>query len=304
QSSFGFEPDLEGITFDFAAGAVTTVPTAEPIEVTRKYTDILPSFNVKLDLTDNFLMRFSANRTMSRPSLTSISPKTTVSAQTLSMTTNNPELDPFRADNFDITAEYYFEEGGAINVGYFYKDIVSLVETKSDTVILNVLHVNTNESVPTEFSRSQLVNDKGMAVNGVELSYQQPFDFMLEGLGVLTNYTFVEPLGDAILQGNSKHNYTVSGYYETDVVGARLTYTYRDGYFVKFESGSRDDVFADAYGTLDATLSYSINENFTLTFDATNLLEELNIQRFQPIDLPYDTSDSGRRFSLGVRATF
>lgn len=52
QKSVGVAPDLTAITFD-QQGSVTRVPAAAPLTIERNYTDILPSLNLKYDLTDD-----------------------------------------------------------------------------------------------------------------------------------------------------------------------------------------------------------------------------------------------------------
>jgi TonB-dependent receptor len=144
-------------------------------------------------------------------------------------------------------------------------------------------------------------------VGGAELSYQQNFDFLpapFDGFGVLANYTYMDSRGATRLQGASKNNYTGSLYYEKGRFGGRLTYTYRDEYYLGIEGNAQDDRIQQAFGTLDGNMTFNVLESVSLVVEATNILQAVDRIRFQPIDLPSFYTDNGRRILFGVRASF
>ena len=49
------------------------------------------------------------------------------------MTAGNPELDPFRADAYDLAFEWYFADEALLSVALFHKDIESFVQTMRET---------------------------------------------------------------------------------------------------------------------------------------------------------------------------
>ena len=310
QTSVGISPDLNGITFEPQAGSATRVPSAQPFAVDRSYVDYLPSLNLKFDLTDDFLVRFAAARTMSRPGLTQISPTVTASGSTQSLTANNPELDPFRANNFDLSGEWYFSQDGLLATTLFYKQIVSQVVREQTQIPLTITQINADGSrtpLNQTWTLSRLVNGAGTAVSGAEFSYQQGFDFLpapFDGFGFLGNYTYLESHGRERLQGASRNNYTASMYYEKGWLGTRLTYTYRDKFYSGVEGTSQDERIEQAFGTLDGTLTVNVNKNCSVVLEATNILEDTNRVVFEPIGISQFDTDSGRRVLLGIRASF
>jgi iron complex outermembrane receptor protein len=308
QTSVGVAPDLTAITVD-TGGTVTRVPAAAPLTVDRNYTDILPSLNLKYDLTDDLALRFAAARTMSRPALTEISPSVTANGANQTLTANNPQLEPFRANNFDLSAEWYFARGGLLSTTVFYKDIVSLVERQQTQIPLTITQISGDTRTPVQqiWTLSQLVNGKGTAVAGVEFSYQQNFDFLpapFDGFGVLTNYTYMDTHGGTPLQGASKNNYTASMYYEKGWFGGRLTYTWRDDFFLDVEGNTQDTRIQQAFGTLDGNITFNFNDHLSAVIEATNILEEVDKVRLMPIDLAQFYTDNSRRVLLGVRGSF
>jgi iron complex outermembrane receptor protein len=310
QQSVGVVPDLTAITFDPTQGSVTRVPAGAPVTVDRNYTDILPSLNLKYELTDDIALRFAASRTMSRPSLTQISPSVTASGSTRTLTANNPELDPFRSNNFDLSGEWYFSRGGLLATTLFYKDIVSLVERQQTQLSLTITELGpggTRTPVTQLWTSSQLGNGKGTAVSGIEFAYQQNFDFLpapFDGFGVLTNYTYMDTHGGTPLQGASKNNYTASMYYEKGWFGGRVSYTWRDDFYTGIEGNTQDTRIQQDFGTLDANISFNFNDHVSAVIEATNILEEVDQDRFVPIDLVGFYTDNGRRVLVGLRGSF
>ena len=310
QTSTGVAPDLNGITFEPQAGSITRVPAAGPLTVNRTYTDVLPSLNLKFGLTDDVVLRFAASRTMSRPTLTQISPSVGASGPAQTITANNPQLEPFRANNFDLSGEWYFADGGLLAATVFYKDIVSLVTRVQTQIPLTITQINgdgSRQPVNQIWTLSSLTNGPGTAVSGLEFSYQQNFDFLpspLDGFGFLGNYTYLENHGNQPLQGASRNNYTASIYYEKGPFGGRVAYTYRGEFYSGVEGNSQDTVFQQPFGTLDANVTYNVTDNLSLLLEATNILQDTDRTLFDPIDLPSDTFDNGRRVLFGLRASF
>ena len=98
------------MTDQWAQGNVSlSAPASSPFtafgqlgEVTRDYTDTLPSFNVVAELTDNLLLRLSGSKVMSRPELGNLAPTSGVTATTRTGNVNNPFLNPIRAKTADL----------------------------------------------------------------------------------------------------------------------------------------------------------------------------------------------------------
>lgn len=310
QLSRGVAPDLNNITFQPQAGSITNVPAAGPLTVDRSYNDVLPSLNLKFDVTDTFLMRLAASRTMSRPTLTQLSPTVSASGAAQTITENNPYLAPFRSNNVDVSGEWYFAQGGLLETTLFYKNLTSLVFQQNSAVPLTITQINgdgSRQPVQQVWTETSLVNGPGISVDGAEFSYQQNFDFLpapLDGLGALFNYTWLESHGSTPLQGASKNNYTAQLYYDKGRFGGQLVYTYRGKFYDHTEGNTQDQVIQQAFGTLDANITFNVTDHISLLVEATNLLDDTDRQRYEPINLIATYIDSGRRVLVGARGTF
>ena len=73
----------------------------------RSYTDILPSINLSRDLRSDLVLRLAAARTMARPDFTDVSPRVTLNPGSLTGQGGDPEIDPFRANQADVSLEWY-----------------------------------------------------------------------------------------------------------------------------------------------------------------------------------------------------
>ncbi|WP_068876808.1 MULTISPECIES: TonB-dependent receptor [unclassified Phenylobacterium] len=311
-SSRGVSPDLTGIRVLVDAGGTTTVPPAAPIAARNTYTEVLPSANVRLELTDDLQLRVAASRTMARPALVQLSPSTTINCfgGTCNLTANNPDLKPFISNNFDASVEWYPDPDTSVTVAVFAKDLQTLVRPQQDIVQLPVTFftasTNTTEVRQTNVNRTRPTNQKGVTLKGFEIGYQQVFTFLpglLENLGLQANYTFISNSDSNVLTAASKHNFNVSAFYETEKFGARLSYTWRD----KFVSSGLPDgnnglgIVTQSRGDLSVNLTYNFDHRISIVAEGVNMLDDVDKTRTNLGNLPQDYFDPGRQLLLGVR---
>ena len=286
----------------------------QPVTIDRSYTDILPSINVSFDLTEQIVLRVAAARTMARPDYTDIAPTVNLNVGSLSGSSGNPNLDPYRANQFDVSLEWYPNKDTIVAGALFYKDIESFI---TDKPIQQAFSVETNTpnlsrctsaATPTSpnlfncvFDINQRSNGGGGHIEGVELTVQAP---IWNGFGVQTNYTYSHAKtqsGDP-LPGNSENTFNFTGYYENDRLQARLGYTYRSDFFITFDRST--PLNQKALKSLDGQVSFAVTDNFTLTFDAINITNE-KIEQFSGGTFrPRAIYDNGRQYYAGLRFKF
>ncbi len=158
------------------------------VTVSQSYDDTLPSFNLAANLSRDFIVRLAAAKVMSRPQLGNLNPGGTISTTgTLSITSGNPMLQPFRAKTLDTSFEWYFEKNSFLGLGLFTKDISTYIQSlrtnvpyKETGLPMSLLPANfTGDEV---FQVTTPVNTNGGQLKGLELNFQQPFTF-LPGIG-------------------------------------------------------------------------------------------------------------------------
>lgn len=296
--------------------------------VTHEYSDTLPSLNLAAELTPDLVLRFAAAEVMARPNLGFLNPGATVSVAggARTVTTGNPKLDPFRAKTLDLGLEWYFNEGALLSAGLFYKDIDSYVQTSRETRPYNTsglpesLIAGTGASATDEFTFQQPLNTPGGDLKGYELSYQQPFSFLpglWQNLGVQLNYTHVEsdiqylsssgaPSAKGPMVGLSENAWNATLYYDDGDFSARVSAAYRDEYMNNVPGREGTDMEGTASTTtVDASLSYNLSKNLTVSLEGLNLTDEwVDMWIDSTRDLPISYTHTGRQYMIGLRYKF
>ncbi len=295
----------------------STSYTSAPVSKNGNYTDILPSINFSLDLSDNLVLRAAASETLIRPALTDIAYKRTVSLSEFKYRDGNPDLQPTYADQWEMGLEWYLEEGGLLAISYFEKEIQGVVRESLTGVVTGVTKYNDNGTIDGvyDFDVYQKVNAEGSYdVSGIELVAQIPFGRFhsaLEGFGVNANYTSLDNslTGSSDLgistpaEGLADETYNVTFYYENYNFDARISYNYKDKY-VEYIERDIYPVYRDAYGQTDISLGYNINDTVKVTLEGINITDEATQGYTIAPAFPTMYEFSGRRISLGLRAIF
>ncbi|HEY9256015.1 MAG TPA: TonB-dependent receptor [Stenotrophomonas sp.] len=312
-----------------STGYATVSGTPVQTTVDREYNDFLPSMNLVANITPDFLIRFGAAKVMSRPGLGSLTPGVTVNvaggARTISG--GNPALDPIRAKTADLGFEWYFDEGAMLGLAVFYKDIETFVQTTRTVVPyastglpLSLLD-GTGAGPNDDFTLSVPLNTPGGDLTGAEVNYTQPFTFLpgkWANFGVQLNYTYVDSQIQYLkadgtdsyktdLTGLSKNSYNGTLYYEGDKFSGRVSYTHRDDYLTQVPATEAGfDVHGmTAVNTVDASLSYKIDDHLEISLEGLNLTNESSDEWVgADWQLPLQYSETGRQYSIGVRYKF
>ncbi|GGA73661.1 TonB-dependent receptor [Neiella marina] len=157
------------------------------------------------------------------------------------------------------------------------------------------------------------VNQDSASIDGWEIAVQHMFGE--SGFGVIVNYTTVDgdvdyddsTVGEdqfALLGLSDSAN--LVGFYEKDGFQARLAYNWRDEFLSATTGGNNqfEPAYTEEYGQLDMSVSYDINESFTVTFDGINVLEENTRVRARADDAVISAAEQEARYTIGVRWTY
>jgi TonB-dependent receptor len=329
------------ITGASAAPVVTSYGTATwngvnnnniPFVAGKYSVDILPSFNLAIYPTDDQIVRLSAARVVSPADLfnlgvgrsynytretggrTNVKTGVADGFKFANGSSGNPQLDPYRANQFNLSWEDYFAPEALASVGMFYKQVESFEVTQP-----------VNTTVVDDFGGSagpvnMPVNGGKGSIYGLEMSGQYVFDI---GAGFAANYTYSQstsalttafsqhlPIPDV-----SAHAATATVFYSKFGIDARLSYSWRSkavnggiggSTFSPIDTSTGNSktfgVFTAPYGQLDAQLGYNISDNFSISVSAQNLTAEAQHTYLQYPNQPFTYDNSGTRYFFSVKA--
>jgi TonB-dependent receptor len=245
------------------------------VENATSYTNVLPGVHLNYGLTPNAVLRFSANRTVARPSPAAMLPTRRIDDEARTITDGNPDLAVTSSDNFDVSAEYYLKPLGVVSVGAFRKSIDGFYFNTAATVV-------DGEFAGYRLTRQEM--GKGGKVSGVEVEWQQRLTFLpglLSGLGLGANYTWLDSEGkyptrpaDALtFIGTAKRtgNFNVS--YVRRGLDLRVFYNTRGDYLSSVGARRALDVFEKERATVDFSAKYRWSKRYSTYLSAKNLTD-------------------------------
>jgi len=293
----------------------TPVLPIQVVDEGAKYTDVLPSLNLALEFPHDMKLRFAAATTVARPRLDELGggasydvasdqgTPTIVDGTSYYWKRNgggNPKLEPWKANNFDLSFEKYFGDNkGYFSAAVYYKDI--------DTYIFNQSVVEdftgaplpapsspTDTSTYTRADANRLgistlkTNGNGGYVQGYELTLSLPFSLFaepLDGFGIILSGTHnksslkINDVETAI-PGLSTQILNSTIYYEKYGFSARVSNRYRDDFVGEVQNFDATLALRNvsAESLLDAQIGYAIQEGalkgLSFSISGTNLTDE------------------------------
>ena len=165
---------------------------------TGEYQNVLPGLHLKYALTPRLIARLGYATNIGRPGIGQLIPRTNVNFENQTITSSNPSLKPQTADNFDFSAEYYFEPAGTVSVGVFQKEIKNFIFTSGGATVAASADNGFNGDY-AGYTLTTQYNGGSAKVRGLELNYSQQFTFLpgiFGGLGAYANYTRMESSGN------------------------------------------------------------------------------------------------------------
>jgi len=332
--------DQSSLVFFADPNLVDNPATPPPARENRRFVtrgdtfnDFLPSANLILELSERDVLRASYSRQISRPRFFELRGSISVNTGSDGNTSGgggNPELSPYRANQFDLSYEHYFGNTGVIAIGAFYKDLESFIINGTIPQFNFAANGVTPPPIPgtnipgnAVGSFSSPINGDGGYVYGIEFQFSKTFVELpapFDGLGVQINYAYSQSdlefpsstSGASInlpLPGLSEHVFNPTVFYEKNGFGARLSTRHRSS-FVSPQIGISELILTSAKETvMDAQLSYQFSETtflqgLKLIAQVNNLTDEPTRTFFGNVAQTGTIQNFGRTFFLGATYEF
>lgn len=306
------------------------------------YATLLPNVNMKFELTDDMILRFAVYDSLTRPTVSQLSPATTFNEprrQNLTAQGGNPALRPFRSENWDISYEWYYGDTSLFTFAIFNKEVDDFIVTltgqetftlsdRADQPDFRCSVANNAEcgdptivvidgDSPTEelfgleevYTVTRPQNSEAARVTGYEVAVTHVFE---NGFGITANATVVD--SNIELSADTTQSFALEGlgdsqnlvlFYETDTWQARIAYNNREGFLRQLDNGfNGEPINTETFGQVDISASYDVTEDITIFFEGINVTEEELVQTGRFANQTYSIEDNGSRYAIGVRASF
>ena len=274
-----------------------------------KYTDILPSLNLALELPHDMKIRMGAAITEARPRMDELAggagynvtpdsgtPTQGPNGELLYWSRNgggNPELRPWKANTFDLSWEKYFGENqGYVSIAAYYKKLTTYIVNESSIVSFEGVPLPTGAYTLADANRFGVatvkVNGSGGYIKGMEATASIPLSTLwqpLDGFGFIVsaanNTSAIKINGeDQAVPGLSTHVINSTLYYEKGGFSARVSNRSRGEFTgeVPTFTATLQLQKVEAESLLDAQVGYEFRdgpmEGLSINLQGTNLTDE------------------------------
>ncbi len=265
-----------------------------------EYRDVLPGLHFKYSPLPNLVTRLGYATNIGRPGPGQLVPNTLVNYDSQTVSSSNPSLRPQTANNFDLTAEYYFEPAGVISAGVFLKELNRFIYSAGGAIIPAGLD-NGFDGEYAGFSYTTQYNGGFAKVKGIELSYSQQFTFLpglWSGLGAFANITRLNAEGNygtgaAIsltptpkIAGFNPINGNAGVSYIRNRISLRFQVNYRGRYLTTYNANDSRLVYRRALSTYSIKSSYNLSKRLSVYLDVVNLLAGTESESENGLGLP------------------
>ena len=292
----------------------------------RSYTDVLPTMNLAYQATDDVVLRAAYSENMQALNLSQWGDGKAVGSvfndacncmrvQNGSLN-GNPALNPWRSDNYSLSAEWYAGDASMFFVSTYGIEIESF--TQSDIIMVDEPDSDGVRRGPHPFSAN--VQGEGGDVSGYELGGKVALsdflgeDSVLANVGFDVNYTYADSSQEAKdihgkdlpFGGMSEDTYNAVVWYENDTFSARLAWNSRSPRLMTPGNGNTggQSLYQDDYSQVDFNASYDFNETVSFYVNGSNITEE-----FQQTYIGFEKQKAFQnvyeaRWTVGARVSF
>lgn len=297
--------------------------TATVTSFSNDYTNVLPSVNAKYEFNEKLIGRAAYYAAVVRPAFGDMAPFIEINDDRDEAAVGNPNLDPYEADNFDLSLEYYPTELSVLSVGLFYKDIQDAIfgatfdidEVPGDIDLSNLPSelLNGDDSDTGEIGEiGTFINVDNSEVWGVEFNYVQSLEDVnpaLEGFLISANLTLTDsestlPEGRKVRFLNQADTvWNVALGYDRGPWDLRISANYRGNNLDELIDEDLDRTIDDRL-LVEASAKYSVNDNLQIYLEGKNLTDEPEYYYFGDENRLMQYDEFGTSWILGARYTF
>lgn len=292
----------------------------------RQYDGYYPSLHLNYNATPNLMLRAAYAKTYGRPNFANIIPNTTVDQdddleadpdrRRGRLNYSNIGLKPWTADNYDLSLEYYTDQGGVISGGVFLKEVRDFFGTIVKDVTAEDLEALGLDDRYLGWRVTTQFNSGSARVQGAEVNLRHslvPFGKWGKHVIVFANATKLK------LEGHDLADFTgflpESVNWGFTVAVRRFTFISKWNYRGEQKAVSYPEMGPNAFRfpqprvQLDLSLDYQVTRRVSLYLNVRNVTNEIQEEGAYGPETPAHAREFyhgqfGRVFTLGVKGVF
>jgi iron complex outermembrane recepter protein len=262
--------------------------TSQPLGANGSYTLALPSLNLAYWVVMHRLQaRLAVAQTMARPDLSQLAPTSTNNAEN-----GTPELDyngtaglkPIRANQADLSLEWYYAANSAFTVDVFAKritdDIYTAVETNVDLGTKEYVggQPGTVPGTPFLWTVTQPANGAESTFSGVELSWQE---ILADGFGTHMQFTATRTRSYdqngvfvGAINAAPPTTFTIGFFYDKGPISADVNWDHQSGFTAECSQCTEVPgwpAISEPFNWVTASLHYRFGHGFEVYWEGKNL---------------------------------
>jgi TonB-dependent receptor len=295
----------------------------------RDYDGVYPSVHLNFAVTDNLLVRAAYAKTYGRPDLVDVIPNAQFAENDLNeqdqnnpaivkgtITVRNTALRPWTAGNFDVSCEYYRDDGGLFSAGVFRKEIRNFFGTEVRLATPEILEELGLEPGYVGWNVNSKFNSGDARITGAEFNFRQN----LRRLGRWgSHFTVFANATRLRLEGNRQADFASfiprTGNWGASFNWRRLSLVTRWNYRGLDKRTAMPAVGTNAFQYIGARTTLDLNGSLQLTRRLSLVASANNVGNVPQTLLRYGdetpayarqnrTSEFGIALALGIKGTF
>ncbi len=286
-----------------------------PVSDSGSYHNWLPGLHLRYDATDNLVLRAAWTNTIGRPDFADITANSSINfdGSVAVLTRGNPSLKPRESEGFDLSLEYYLDEG-LVALGLFRKRIDNEIFTLTSNVEMDLGIGRGVEMVQVQ----QPMNAQSAKITGAEVAWQQTLSFLpapFDGLGFNLNATFLDTEFAFITSAGLRETglymqpdviTNAALFYQYGPVEFRVSHNYLGGFLETInDTIPNADQYWKGRHTYDASVDWQLSDRLTVFVQGQNLSDTGRREVTGPgKQYLQESADYGRTYWVGLSGHF
>jgi iron complex outermembrane receptor protein len=302
----------------------------KPVSGGKTYTDVLPSMNLAFGLADQQTVRVAAAQQIARARIDQLRSSFEFNVDTTtrrpSASGGNPNLDPWRANAFDVSYEKYFGTKAYFAAAAYYKELKTYIYEESRTMDFSAFTPGTI-AITNQGQYTAPYNGNGGTMRGIELSASLPLNMLtpaLDGFGLSASMSYNDSAirvptngfnsstvgTDTPLPGLSKNVSNLTVYYEKGGWSTRVSQRNRSEFIGEIGNfaGDRSLRWINGEKVVDFQVGYNFTEGsmkgLGLVLQVNNLTDSPYSTYADAPDHPLEYMKFGTTYLFGLNYKF